>query len=132
MSAKRKIELFSAGGFACEETVTLVNQLACSSCEVTGLDMNDPAVANQAKSMGIRSVPAVVIDGKLADCCSGRGPDPRTLRAAGVGQPRPERWCLHEVKKRTTAPFFTTIQKNYFVCRISVGSRQQKSLTYQK
>jgi hypothetical protein len=34
-----------------------------------------------------RSVPAVVIDGKLADCCTGRGPDEATLRAAGLGQP---------------------------------------------
>jgi hypothetical protein len=29
----------------------------------------------------------VVIDGKLADCCSGRGPDEVTLKAAGLGQP---------------------------------------------
>jgi predicted DsbA family dithiol-disulfide isomerase len=48
--------------------------------------MNDPAVANRAKSLGIRSVPAVVIDGKLADCCTGRGPDEATLRSAGIGQ----------------------------------------------
>ena len=89
MSAKRKIEIFSAGCAACEETVTLVNQLACPSCEVTVLDMKDPTVASQAKSLGIRSVPAVVIDGKLADCCVGRGPDPRTLQAAGLGQPLP-------------------------------------------
>lgn len=89
MSAKRKIEIFSAGCSACEETVKLVNQLACPSCEVTVLDMKDPAVASQAKRLGIRSVPAVVIDGKLADCCAGRGPDRSTLQATGVGQPLP-------------------------------------------
>jgi len=33
----------------------------------------------------IRSVPAVVIDGTLADCCT--GPDETTLQAAGLGQP---------------------------------------------
>jgi len=49
--------------------------------------MNDPAVANRAKRLGICSVPAVVIDGKLADCCAGRGPDEATLKAAGLGQP---------------------------------------------
>jgi len=27
------------------------------------------------------------IDGKLADCCAGRGPDAATLKAAGIGQP---------------------------------------------
>ncbi len=48
--------------------------------------MNDVNVASRAASLGIRSVRAVVIDGKLADCCAGRGPDAATLQAAGVGQ----------------------------------------------
>lgn len=86
MAAKRKIEVFSAGCPACEETVQLVNRIACPSCEVSVLDMNEAAVASRAKRLGIRSVPAVVIDGKLADCCAGRGPEEAALRAAGVGQ----------------------------------------------
>ena len=89
MSNKRKIEVFSAGCPACDETINLVNQVACPSCEVSILDMNDATVASRAKDLGIRSVPAVVIDGKLAECCAGRGPDEATLRAAGLGQPRP-------------------------------------------
>ena len=87
MSTTRKIEIFSAGCPVCEETVELVNRVACPSCEVSVLDMNDPNVASRAKGLGIRSLPAVVIDGKLADCCAGRGPDEATLRAAGLGQP---------------------------------------------
>jgi len=47
--------------------------------------MNKHEVAERAKHLGIRSVPAVVIDGKLADCCAGRGPQEATLRAAGLG-----------------------------------------------
>ncbi|MCI0462763.1 MAG: thioredoxin family protein [Gemmataceae bacterium] len=86
MAAKRKIEVFSAGCPACQETVNLVQQIACPSCDVSILDMNDPQVASRAKGLGIRSVPAVVINGKLADCCQGRGPDEATLRAAGLGQ----------------------------------------------
>jgi hypothetical protein len=89
MTTKRHIEIFSAGCSACEETVTLIKRLACSSCEVTVLDMTDPAVSGRAKSLGIHSVPAVVIDGQLADCCAGRGPDEAILRAAGLGQPLP-------------------------------------------
>jgi glutaredoxin len=89
MATKRKIEVFSAGCPACQETVALVNRVACPSCEVSVLDMKDPTVASRAKSLGIRSVPAVVIDGKLADCCAGRGPDEGTLRAAGLGQAVP-------------------------------------------
>lgn len=87
MAAKRKIEVFSAGCPVCEETVQVVNRVACPSCEVAVLDMRKPDVANRAKSLGIRSVPAVVIDGKLADCCAGRGPNEATLRSAGIGQP---------------------------------------------
>ena len=87
MSPKRKIEIFSAGCPLCRETIEMVNRNACQNCEVSILDMNDPSVANRAKSLGVGSVPAVAIDGKPADCCAGRGPDEATLRAAGLGQP---------------------------------------------
>lgn len=87
MAEKRKIEVFSAGCAACEETIALVNRMACPSCEVSVLDMKQAGVAKRAKELGIRSVPAVVIDGKLAGCCAGRGPDEAALRAAGLGQP---------------------------------------------
>ena len=84
---KRKVEVFSAGCPACDETIALVNRIACSSCEVSVLDMNDSAVAARATQLGVRSLPAVVIDGRLADCCAGRGPDEASLRAGGLGQP---------------------------------------------
>ncbi len=87
MATKRTIEIFSAGCPACEETATLVNRIACPSCDVTVLDMHNPEVARRAKSLGIRSVPAVVINGMLADCCAGPGVEEATLRAAGLGQP---------------------------------------------
>ncbi len=84
---KRKIEVFTAGCPICEETVSLVERLACPSCAVAVLDVNDATTAARAKQLGVRSVPAVVIDGKLAGCCAGRGPDEATLRAAGLGVP---------------------------------------------
>ncbi len=87
MKTKRQIEVFGAGCPACEETIELVKSVACPSCEVSVLDMKKAEVASRAKALGIRSVPTVVIDGKLADCCAGRGPDETTLRAAGLGQP---------------------------------------------
>jgi glutaredoxin 3 len=89
MAQRKQIEVFSAGCAACEDTIQLVNSIACGSCEVTVLDMHDAQVAMRARQLGIRSVPAVVIDGQLADCCSGRGVDAETLRAGGVGQPLP-------------------------------------------
>jgi glutaredoxin 3 len=84
MATKRKIEIFSAGCPVCQEAVKMVQNLTCSDCEVNILDMNDPAIASRAKGLGVRSVPAVAIDGKLADCCAGRGPDAATLKAAGI------------------------------------------------
>jgi glutaredoxin 3 len=87
MNNRRKIEIFSAGCGCCEETIKLVKSIACPSCEITVLDMKAPDVAERAKSLGVGSVPAVVIDGKLADCCQSRGPKAETLRAAGIGVP---------------------------------------------
>ena len=51
--------------------------------------MNDTDVAARAKTLGIASLPAGVIDGALAACCAGGGPDEAVLRAAGLGQPLP-------------------------------------------
>ena len=86
MNAERKVEVFSAGCPACDEVLELVNGIACPSCEVTVLDMNDSSVATRAKALGIKTVPAVVVDGKLADRCAGHGPEEGSLRKAGVGQ----------------------------------------------
>ena len=87
MTSKRKVEVFSAGCPVCEDLIARVNELACPSCEVSVLDMKEPSVAARARVLGIASVPAVAIDGKLAECCAGRGPDEDALRAAGLGQP---------------------------------------------
>jgi len=88
MTATRKVEVFTAGCSLCQDTVDLVNRIACSSCDVDVLDMQDDEVARRARSLGVRSVPAVAIDGVLAECCAGRGPDEETLRAAGLGVSR--------------------------------------------
>ncbi len=86
MKTKRQIEVFSAGCPLCEETIALVHQLSCTSCEVTVLDTHNPTIAARAKKLGIHSIPAVVINRRLADCCTRRGPDEQSLRAAGLGQ----------------------------------------------
>ena len=81
MAATRKIEVFSAGCAVCEETIEMVLE-ACPSCEVEVHDMNDTNIAERAKSLGIQSIPAVLVDGKLLNSCSGRGVDEQELRAA--------------------------------------------------
>ncbi len=88
MAKRRKVEVFSAGCSACDTVVELVNRIACPSCEVDVLDMNDAAVAERARRLGIRTVPAVVVDGELASCCRGAGPTEEALRATGIGEAR--------------------------------------------
>jgi MerR family transcriptional regulator, copper efflux regulator len=55
------------------------------SCEVEVLDMRDRAVAERAKRYGVKCVPAVVINGQIAECCKNAGVTESALRAAGVG-----------------------------------------------
>ena len=83
----RKIEVFSAGCPLCQETVEQVQKLACASCEVEVVDLHEVKGFARAREVGVRSVPAVAVNGKLADCCAGRGPDLQTLQAAGLGRP---------------------------------------------
>lgn len=86
MTDKRHIEIFSAGCPVCQETIDLVNEMACSSCAITIHDMKLPAAAARAKELGVGAVPAVAVNGILASCCAGRGVDREMLRAAGVGR----------------------------------------------
>lgn len=60
--------------------------MVCPSCGVSVLDMQESPVAERARELGIRSVPAAAVDGNLADCCAGRGPDKQALRAEGLGE----------------------------------------------
>ena len=85
MAAKRKIEIFSAGCPICTESIGQIEALTCSSCEVEVLDLREYEVSERAIRLGIRSIPAVLIDGVLADCCSGRGVNMGVLQAAGLG-----------------------------------------------
>jgi glutaredoxin 3 len=80
MDTKRKIEVFSAGCALCHEVIDVVRLEAGSSSQVIVHDMMDARVLARAGKFGIRSIPAVVIDGKLASCCTGRGVDLQVLK----------------------------------------------------
>ena len=84
---KRRVEIFSAGCPACRKVVEAIKSAACPSCEIEVLDMNSPEVGARADELGILTVPAVVIDGAVASCCSNRGIDIEALKAAGLGVP---------------------------------------------
>ncbi len=88
--AKRKIEVFTSGCPVCKPVVELVKKTACASCDVVVYDLNAGCSTNEcrdkAKKYGITRVPAVVVDGKLLDCCKTGTVNESALRAAGVGR----------------------------------------------
>jgi glutaredoxin 3 len=66
MNTKRKVEVFSAGCTCCEQTVARVRRTVCPSCEIEVLDMRDPAIAAKADRYGVRTNPAIAVDGRVA------------------------------------------------------------------
>lgn len=83
----RKIEVFSAGCPLCDEAIARVKAIACPSCNVGVVSLATTDGERRARAYGIRSAPTVVVDGKVADCCAGRGIDEAALKRAGVGTP---------------------------------------------
>ncbi len=79
---KHKIEIFSAGCKTCHDIIATVKKLAGSEHEVVVHDMHQESIASRAAQHGVKSVPAVVINGKLAGCCAGRGVEESVLREA--------------------------------------------------
>ncbi len=89
MVSKRKVEVFTAGCLVCEDTVKMVKDMACESCEVVVYNLNEACNSEEClekvTKFGIKRLPAVVVDGKIADCCLSSGPTKEGLKAAGVG-----------------------------------------------
>lgn len=78
----RTIEVFSAGCPTCKDTIEMVKRLMGPDHQLHVRDMQQADTAARAKTLGVRSLPTVVIDGQLAGCCAGRGPDEHVLREA--------------------------------------------------
>ncbi len=85
---KRTIEVFTAGCPCCDEAVKRVQAIICPSCDLQVLDTRtDKAAQVKAKQYGVNRVPAIAVNGKLADCCQQGPVDVSTLRGLGVGSP---------------------------------------------
>ena len=83
---RRKIEVFTAGCPICDEQVQKIKDEACPSCDVQVFNVNNEKDALlKSREHGIKSLPAVVINGVLADCCSNKGIDMDILRSMGLG-----------------------------------------------
>ena len=91
MGNKRVIEVFTAGCSVCQPTVEIVQAMACSSCEVIVYDLSKPCDTKEciqkAQQYGIKSLPAVAVNGVLLNCCQNSGVAEAELKNAGIGQP---------------------------------------------
>ena len=67
-TAKYTIEIFSAGCSTCKETIDMVKRVAGSDHHVQVHDMQQGDTAARAKKIGVRSLPAVVVNSTLAGC----------------------------------------------------------------
>ncbi len=89
MAETRTVEVFTAGCPLCDETVKLVQSLACPSCNVKVYDLREGCATQECRDLaqryGVKTVPAVVVDGQIADCCRSEGVGEASLRALGVG-----------------------------------------------
>ena len=87
MANTRTVEVFTAECPLCSDVVTLVQDLACDSCDVRTVSLQDDDGQRRAREVGVETVPAVAVNGTLADCCREGGVNEEELRAAGVGRP---------------------------------------------
>lgn len=64
--------------------------MACDSCEVTVYNtvekIDSKVCIDKMLGYNITSLPAVAVNGKLLECCNGRGLSRDELIAAGVGK----------------------------------------------
>lgn len=85
---RRRVEIFSAGCRTCQRTIEQLREQIDPRHEIVIHDMNnDKAAADKADAFGIRTVPAIVVDGFLLSCCKNTGPTLRELHAAGLARP---------------------------------------------
>jgi len=60
--------------------------MSCESCDVTAYNLKESGM-EKAKEYGVTSVPTVVVNGKILDCCKRGKPTVDDLKAAGIGTP---------------------------------------------
>lgn len=86
---KRKIEVFSAGCFVCNPVVEMAKSLASGQCDVVVYNLSEPSEGEssqrKAEAYGIRSLPAIVLDGKLLPINTNAEIPIRDGVSAGVG-----------------------------------------------
>ncbi len=88
---KRNVEVFTANCPICDPVVSMVREVACDDCEIIIYDLveqcEDQTCLDKLTKYQVKRVPAVVVDGKLLECCRNQAITCDSLIEAGIGQP---------------------------------------------
>ncbi len=83
--SENKIEIFSAGCKFCNNVENEVKEIISENDTLITYNLSEEAKAEEyykvAKLYGINSLPSVVVNGKLLNCCSATGFSKDTLEA---------------------------------------------------
>ena len=60
-----QIEIFSTGSTVCDTVITLVQKVASECNDISVINVSDAQAAARARDLGLRSFPAVVLDGEV-------------------------------------------------------------------
>lgn len=80
MEDRTKIEVFSAGCPLCDNAVKVVRSVAGEARDVVVRSTKEEVGEARARELGVRSVPAVAVDGRLLSCCEEQSIDGEILR----------------------------------------------------
>lgn len=85
---KKKVEIFTAGCSVCTPIVDLIKNNASDSCDIIIYNLVEQCESKECLSKaveyGIKSIPAIAVDGKLLSCCENNGISKEELVKAGV------------------------------------------------
>lgn len=62
----KKIEVFTADCPLCKDTLAMIKKEACSECEIIERRCSGNECCDPAKDYGVKAVPTIVVDGKIA------------------------------------------------------------------
>ncbi len=80
---EKRIEVFTAGCAICQSTVEMVKSVVGTLHEVVIYNVTDQKEAmNKAQDYGVKSLPAIAVNGTLLSCCQERKVCESELRKA--------------------------------------------------
>lgn len=85
---RKRVEVFSAGCRTCQRTIEQLRETLGPEHELIVHEVHQSEAASaRADAFGIRTLPAVAVNGELLACCRNSGPTLTELRAVGVARP---------------------------------------------